>query len=638
MLASLLSTCGSTKRQHFLYQEHVVRLLENVAEKVKGEMMSNRQTVLMRELQCVSTELEDAFSLPLNAGMEVAGLNVSSCSYFSSNTVPLSLVFFNSDMFGDDIRGIFKIGDDLRQDALVIQMIRIMDKLWIRDGLDLRIVTYDCMPTGKDAGMLEMVSESETLRKIQTLHGLTGSFKDRPLADWLMRYNTTDLDYRRAVDNFTLSCAGYCVATYVLGICDRHNDNIMICKTGHLFHIDFAKILGNSQMFGAIRRDRVPFVLTPDMAYVINGGDRQSRKFHQFVDVCCHAFNLLRKHRSLFVNLFALMLSSGIPGLSQIEDVSYIHEALLPNVSDTEATQSFTQFIEESLGSLSTQLNFFIHNLAQMRFSGHSESPSLLSFAHDTFSLEIDGKIASAEVTGFEKRYQPAKFYVYIITVRRDGSKGNSVSVYRRYSEFHELHSKLCEQFPEQVLPPFPSKIYVGRSHTRQVAERREKELNNYLQSIFQMKESIAESHILYTFLHCFLRDEQDAAAGHSELTLHHGDCLVAGEVKLCLSYNKDKSQLTAVVKHARDLVSSNENSLANPYVKLYLLPDSSKSTKRKTKVVRKSLNPTYNESVHVDYSSQICRMMFWLFFLVYLSTEKRIIDREDPAVLSLEL
>ena len=197
MLASLLSTCGSTKRQHFLYQEHVVRLLENVAEKVKGEMMSNRQTVLMRELQCVSTELEDAFSLPLNAGMEVAGLNVSSCSYFSSNTVPLSLVFFNSDMFGDDIRGIFKIGDDLRQDALVIQMIRIMDKLWIRDGLDLRIVTYDCMPTGKDAGMLEMVSESETLRKIQTLHGLTGSFKDRPLADWLMRYNTTDLDYRR---------------------------------------------------------------------------------------------------------------------------------------------------------------------------------------------------------------------------------------------------------------------------------------------------------------------------------------------------------------------------------------------------------------------------------------------------------
>lgn len=41
-----------------------------------------------------------------------------------------------------------------------------------------------------------------------------------------------DLD--RAIEEFTLSCAGYCVATYVLGIGDRHSDNIMVRKNGQV--------------------------------------------------------------------------------------------------------------------------------------------------------------------------------------------------------------------------------------------------------------------------------------------------------------------------------------------------------------------------------------------------------------------
>lgn len=80
---------------------------------------------------------------------------------------------------------------------LALQLMQLMDKIWLRAGLDLRLILYQVLATGEDQGFVELVTESATLRQIQTEHGVTGSFKDKPLWEWLMRHNSSDVAWKR---------------------------------------------------------------------------------------------------------------------------------------------------------------------------------------------------------------------------------------------------------------------------------------------------------------------------------------------------------------------------------------------------------------------------------------------------------
>ena len=278
--------------------------------------------------------------------------------------MPLWLVFTNADEGCDDIIVMFKSGDDLRQDALTMQMIRIMERKWEREGLDLRLSPYGCVATGDEIGFIEIVLNSSTTADITKRHssGASGAFSKEPMALFLREHNPTPEGYAAAVETFCVSLAGYCVATYGLGIGDRHNDNVMLARTGHLFHIDFGHFLGNFKSKFGIKRERAPFVFTPDFAYVL--GDRDSEMFECFVAVCGRAYNIVRRNAHEFINLFQLMLSTGIPELQKAEDINWLRECMLTGRTDEQAAEHFRKLIFTSLKTRTTQLNNAVHIIA----------------------------------------------------------------------------------------------------------------------------------------------------------------------------------------------------------------------------------------------------------------------------------
>ncbi|CAG9823212.1 unnamed protein product [Phaedon cochleariae] len=601
MLRALLAVSGKSLGDCFLSQQSLVKKLSDIAEEVQKTKESHRLTILQNALAQIHKDLQDTpTSLPLSPTLRVKGVDVESCSYFPSNTLPLKINFLMED---SSVRAaIYKVGDDLQQDMLTLQMIRLMDKLWMKEGLDLKMVAFTCIPTSRKKGMIEMVTKAETLRKIQVEHGLTGSFKDKPIAEWFAKHNPSELEYARAIQNFTASCAGYCVITYILGICDRHNDNIMLKTSGHLFHIDFGKFLGDAQMFGNFRRDRAPFVLTSDMAYVINGGDRPTEKFHHFVDLCCQAFNVIRNNRNLF--LF-LITCSGICRITP-ESISYMHKALLPELSNPEAAAYFTRLIEESLKTRFTQFNFFLHNLAQLKFTADNNGGSLLSFVPKTYSMTTDGQLVHVEVVNYRKRYDPDKYYVYILRVYRKG-QNQPMEIQRKYKEFCELHQKLCIYFPLAKLHSLSTGLHMGRSNIKQVAQKRFNEISLFVKSLFLCAHEIAHSDLVYTFFHPLLRDQQYSEEYSKKVKDRSSDDQyeagrLKGQLKLSLQYRK--GVFTVMVQHARGLPRLSNGQEPSTYVKVYLHPDAPKATKRKTKVVRKNCHPSFMEML--EYRMQL--------------------------------
>ncbi|CAK8685467.1 unnamed protein product [Clavelina lepadiformis] len=373
LLEAYLRGCGTNMIHELFKQIKVVnsmKILSNSMSNKIGKSGSSGSKVveLLRE-ELRNINFPEKFRAHFDPRISLGKLVVDKCKIMDSKKKPLWLEFENGDenSVSDStriIRIIFKQGDDLRQDMLTLQMLSLMGQLWHEEGLDLHLLPYGCISTGLQMGIIQVVPNATTVARIQKESGglIRGTFRDEVLKKWLERKNTKSESMDGVIDTFMLSCAGYCVATYILGIGDRHNDNIMVTERGNLFHIDFGHFLGNTKRFYGIQRERVPFVLTPDFVYVM--GTENSERFQNFKDVSIHAYLVIRRNAPLFINLFHMMKSTGIPELSSVRDIQYLQNVLVLDKTEHEARSHFLAEIAGVLRkSWTVQVNWLMHIL-----------------------------------------------------------------------------------------------------------------------------------------------------------------------------------------------------------------------------------------------------------------------------------
>ncbi|XP_071848645.1 rabphilin-3A-like isoform X2 [Apostichopus japonicus] len=88
------------------------------------------------------------------------------------------------------------------------------------------------------------------------------------------------------------------------------------------------------------------------------------------------------------------------------------------------------------------------------------------------------------------------------------------------------------------------------------------------------------------------------------QLPLEKDDELLAGgrgRILIYLKYISSRQQLQVGIIRCAGLASMDVNGYSDPYVKLYLKPDTGKKTKQKTALKRKTLNPEFNEDFYYD-------------------------------------
>ena len=142
LLEQFLLLCGKFKEELSI-QCKVNNILAQVSQKISDlKNVENQPWDKIKEaakifLSRARKHLPLLFTFTGEPKVVISDFNYEKFTVFSSKKIPLKITGINQQPGGDPIVTIFKNGDDLRQDILTMQMLYLMDKIWLDNELDM---------------------------------------------------------------------------------------------------------------------------------------------------------------------------------------------------------------------------------------------------------------------------------------------------------------------------------------------------------------------------------------------------------------------------------------------------------------------------------------------------------------------
>jgi serine/threonine-protein kinase ATR len=220
---------------------------------------------------------------------------VDNVDIMSSLVRPKKITAIGSD--GNEYVFLCKPKDDLRKDARLMEVVALINRVLVQNReareRHLSISGYAVTPLNEECGLIEWVPQTTALRVIlrqgyrhrykmeiynKEVHTLFTASKDQLLPNfkklltlyppvlhsWFAEEFTNPNAWHRARLRFTRSCATMSMVGYILGLGDRHLENILLdVSRGDVVHVDFNCLFDKGKTFA--KPEIVPFRLTQNM-------------------------------------------------------------------------------------------------------------------------------------------------------------------------------------------------------------------------------------------------------------------------------------------------------------------------------------------------------------------------------------